>query len=207
VPRDEKRRASILSAAAGAFAERGYAATSMDDVAAAAGITRLVVYRHFESKGALYIAVLERVSHRLAEEFAKEIATPMRTGRASVLALMRVGREDPAAFALLWRHAAREPEFADYTSRFHRAIVQLVAEMLATVDIGDERRMEWAAETLVSYVVGAVLHWLDAGPSSGDDETVDQISASLPAVIEAWATVHRRGLTSRIPAGASATPR
>src|SRR5256885_5847016 len=58
------------------------------------------------------IAVLERVSHRLAEEFAKELATPARTGWASALALMRVGREDPAGFTLLWRHSAREPDFA-----------------------------------------------------------------------------------------------
>jgi AcrR family transcriptional regulator len=207
VPRDEKRRASILSAAAGAFAERGFAGTSMDDVAVAAGITRLVVYRHFPSKDALYIAVLERVSHRLAEEFAKEIATPVRTGRASVLALMRVGREDPAAFALLWRHAAREAEFADYAARFHQAIVGMVAEMLAAVDVGDRQRLQWAAEALVSYVVSAVLHWLDEGPPSGDDETVEQISASLPAIIEAWGKVHRRAVTGRTPAGASATPR
>jgi AcrR family transcriptional regulator len=37
------RRASILAAAAGAFAQRGFADTAMDDVAAAAGITRLIV--------------------------------------------------------------------------------------------------------------------------------------------------------------------
>ena len=62
------RRAAILQAAAAAFAERGFADTSMDDVAAAAGITRLIVYRHFPSKEALYVAVLEGVRDRLAEE-------------------------------------------------------------------------------------------------------------------------------------------
>ena len=47
-PRAGARRSS--AAAAGAFAERGFADTAMDDVAAAAGITRLIVYRHFDSK-------------------------------------------------------------------------------------------------------------------------------------------------------------
>src|SRR3954454_23407000 len=74
VPRDERRRQSILSAAADTFADRGFAATSMDDVAAAAGITRLVVYRHFESKEALYVAVLEAVSGRLHEAFTDAFA-------------------------------------------------------------------------------------------------------------------------------------
>ena len=65
------RRAAILRAAAAAFAERGFADTSMDDVAAAAGITRLIVYRHFDSKEALYAAVLQHVRDRLAEEGAR----------------------------------------------------------------------------------------------------------------------------------------
>ena len=67
------RRAAILRAAAAAFAERGFADTSMDDVAAAAGITRLIVYRHFPSKEALYVAVLEGVRDRLAEESVASI--------------------------------------------------------------------------------------------------------------------------------------
>src|SRR3954447_25808027 len=201
VPRDERRRQSILSAAADAFADRGFAATSMDDVASAAGITRLVVYRHFDSKESLYIAVLEAVSQRLADEFARELAAPALTGRASVVALMRVGREDPAAFSLLWRHSARETEFAAYASRFRDAIVEHVAAMLADVDIGDRRRARWAAETLVSYVVFAVLHWLDTGRPADDDDVVDQISASLPAMVQAWAAVNRGDVIDRTSVG------
>ncbi|HYD10163.1 MAG TPA: helix-turn-helix domain-containing protein, partial [Acidimicrobiales bacterium] len=46
----EDRAASILRGAADAFAHGGFAATSMEDVAAASGITKLIVYRHFGSK-------------------------------------------------------------------------------------------------------------------------------------------------------------
>jgi AcrR family transcriptional regulator len=53
------RREAIVRGAAAAFAEKGYAGTSMEDVAAAAGITKLIVYRHFSSKEELYDAVLE----------------------------------------------------------------------------------------------------------------------------------------------------
>ena len=42
----------MLRAADGLFAERGYAGTRLDDVAAAAGVTKPIVYRHFESKKA-----------------------------------------------------------------------------------------------------------------------------------------------------------
>src|SRR3954447_6219529 len=118
VPRDADRRESILRAAASAFADKGFADTSMDDVAAAAGISRLIVYRHFESKESLYVAVLERVSSRLAQVLAEHLGFEDGTGRAAVAAVMEVGREDPAAFTLLWRHAARESRFAEHAERF-----------------------------------------------------------------------------------------
>ena len=59
-----------------AFARGGYAATSMEDVAAEAGITRLIVYRHFESKEALYRAVLTAVTERLRDECQTGFSTP-----------------------------------------------------------------------------------------------------------------------------------
>src|SRR3954453_19628082 len=68
LPRDE-RRAQILVTAARAFAAEGYAATSMDDVAKSAGVTKLIVYRHFASKAELYRAILERAANRLAEKW------------------------------------------------------------------------------------------------------------------------------------------
>src|SRR3954454_14782186 len=83
VPRDAGRRESILRAAARAFGEHGFAGTSRDEVPAAAGITRLVVYRHFQSKDALYAAVLQRVSDRLGEAFTDAFAGVGRPGGAA----------------------------------------------------------------------------------------------------------------------------
>ena len=60
LPRSE-RREQIIRAAAGVFVGGGFEGTSVDDVARAAGVTRLIVYRIFESKEALYQAVLQSV--------------------------------------------------------------------------------------------------------------------------------------------------
>lgn len=54
-----ERREQLLSIARRLFAERGYEAASIDDVAAAAGVTKPIVYRHFAGKRDLYLAVLE----------------------------------------------------------------------------------------------------------------------------------------------------
>jgi len=45
-----QRREQILAAATHAFARAGFADTSLDDVAAEAGVTRVILYRHFDSK-------------------------------------------------------------------------------------------------------------------------------------------------------------
>src|SRR6266496_1646003 len=65
--RRAERREQILDAATRAFARAGFAATSLDDVAAEAGITRVILYRHFESKAEMYRAVLARACTRLAQ--------------------------------------------------------------------------------------------------------------------------------------------
>src|SRR4051812_50069115 len=72
--RRDERQAQLLSAAATAFAHAGFAGTSMEDVAATAGVTKLIVYRHFDSKDELYRAVLTQVATRLREEFEAGLA-------------------------------------------------------------------------------------------------------------------------------------
>src|ERR1022692_410267 len=55
------RRSSIVQGAAEAFARSGFAHTSMEDVATACRVTRLILYRHFETEEELYRAVLQEV--------------------------------------------------------------------------------------------------------------------------------------------------
>jgi AcrR family transcriptional regulator len=55
----KRKRAAIVSAARQAFLEGGYARTSMDRIAAAAGVSIKTVYRHFENKDDLFSAVMQ----------------------------------------------------------------------------------------------------------------------------------------------------
>ena len=57
----EETRARLLAAARLAFAEQGYAHTSMDDFTAAAGLTRGALYHHFGSKEKLLLAVIDQL--------------------------------------------------------------------------------------------------------------------------------------------------
>jgi AcrR family transcriptional regulator len=59
--RDPARKERILAAAADLVASKGYHAVSMADIGAAAGITGSGIYRHFESKSAVLVALFDRV--------------------------------------------------------------------------------------------------------------------------------------------------
>lgn len=62
-----ERREAILQAAEGAFARLGFHATTMADIAAAAGITQPMLYRHFRSKRELFLAVMDRAPGQIAQ--------------------------------------------------------------------------------------------------------------------------------------------
>ena len=179
------RRETILKGAAAAFAEKGYAGTSMEDVASAAGITKLIVYRHFTSKVELYDAVLEGVAERGREVFIAGLQAG-RPGAGAVRALLKVAREDPSAFTLLWRHAIREPQFAEHAGTIRQRGVDAAESLLASTGVESGPVRRWAAETIMSYLVSSVLHWLEEGDAADDEQFVGRVTRSLPAMIRAW---------------------
>ncbi|HEX6311162.1 MAG TPA: helix-turn-helix domain-containing protein [Acidimicrobiia bacterium] len=185
LPRAERRDA-ILRGAAEAFARAGYAATSMEDIAVASGITKLIVYRHFDSKEELYRAVLQRVFDRQAEEFVTGYGGGPGVGARS---LLTVARENPAGFRLLWQHAAREPQFAEYARELREHAVDASRALLG--GRVPPENSEWAAHTIVGYLVEAVLNWLEYGAAERDDEFVDLATDALRSGIGAWMSVDR----------------
>ena len=64
----EQRRSQLLRLATEVFTEKGYQATSMDDIATSAGVTKPVLYQHFRSKETLYEEVLDVIGEGLLAE-------------------------------------------------------------------------------------------------------------------------------------------
>jgi len=181
--RREERHASILHGAAAAFAGRGFAATSMEDVAEACGITKLIVYRHFDSKEELYRAILQRVFDRQAEELVQGLEHPEQGIGARTL--LTVAREDPAAFTLLWRHAPREPQFAAYASELRSMSVAAARDLMA-ISSDDAVFDAWTAEVVIGWLVEAVLTWLEVGEAGRDDEMVAWATEGLRRMRAGW---------------------
>jgi AcrR family transcriptional regulator len=172
------RREQILTAATEAFARSGFAATSLDDVAAEAGVTRMVVYTHFESKTALYQAALDRTGDRL-----RSATNAPDYGDLSIDALLSVAAEDPAGFRLLFRHAAREPEFRAEADRIRAAGVAAVHRLVGHT-VPDPRWAEWLCQLVPAVTLEAVIAWLDAGQPDRDT-AADRIGQVVTGIIQA----------------------
>lgn len=183
LPRAE-RRSSIVAGAARAFAASGFDATSMEDIAAASGVTKLILYRHFESKEELYRSILEAVSSRLGAEVASAVDAGRRRG-VIVPAFLTVAREDPDGFRLLWRHSSREPKFAGYAEEVHRASEAFARRLLGS-RIDDPLILDWASPTIVAFLVEAVLTWIDSGDPAADARFTDLTTRSLEALVATW---------------------
>jgi AcrR family transcriptional regulator len=176
------RREQLLSAAAAAFLERGFDGTSMESVADHAGVTRMLVYRHFESKQALYQAVLTSAVEQLQASFDPDAAgtEPGVAGQ-----LLEAARRQPDAFRLLWRHAQHEPEFAVDAREFRLVAADFADALLASL-IPNRARRRWSAILIVDFLYGGICNWLDDGDPSGDDEFARHLHWGVVGLIGAW---------------------
>jgi AcrR family transcriptional regulator len=181
--RRPERRAAIIDGAATAFARGGFAATSMAEIAAAAGVSHLIVYRHFDSKETLYEAVLERALELLTAAVADEGA--IGSHGPTPAALLAAARADRSMFEVLWRHATREPEFARYADRARDLLCDATETALAP-HVAPEH-LRWAARATNGYVVEAVLVWVEDGDPRYDDRFIAATNAALKAGVRSWA--------------------
>jgi AcrR family transcriptional regulator len=113
--RGEERREIILQKAKEAFASRGYASTSLDDVASAAGVTKPVVYDHFASKRELYFALMRRLRDELVSGAAHALAAdapPPERFAAAIGNFFEQVKREPAIIELLFVQARTEPDLA-----------------------------------------------------------------------------------------------
>jgi AcrR family transcriptional regulator len=181
LPRPQ-RREQILAAATKAFARNGFTATGLDDIATEAGITRAILYRHFDSKTDLYQAALDRFCAVLGDHVAEPVGG---FTDASIDGLLKAAIAEPAGFRLLFVHAAREPEFKALAERF-RADITEAAHLQISKLVGDPAWARWASRMAPAAAIEAIIAWLDAGQPD-PDLAADRVRHVIAGVITAAA--------------------
>ena len=153
-----ERRALILREAGRLFARHGYAGTRLDDVAAAAHVTKPMVYRHFESKKALYLALLDKHEDDLPTFLEDGLEIP------SILEhWLDYVRENSHAWVMLFRDSSGDDEIRERRRRVSLRAREVLAGFIA--ERGGARippdQIEPTAELLTSGLAGLALWWID----------------------------------------------
>ena len=158
-----ERRELILESAARLFGERGYAGTTLDEIAKESNVTKPILYRHFASKKALYIALLERHRDDLPRFFERVPADLAFEQR--VEAILEAWFDYVAEHGYAWRMLFRDSGGDDEIHAFRRGNYERAREVLASFIRGQKgipkREVEPLAEFLRAGGAGLALWSLD----------------------------------------------
>jgi AcrR family transcriptional regulator len=161
-----ERRALIEQAAARLFAERGFAATTMDEIAAAAGVSKPMVYRHFESKRALFASLIE---HRRDELAAAPLDRFLHLGgdvrdrlEAMTDAWFEHVERHPHSSRMLFEDVSGDDQLVrlqhELRARQRAADVALMRELAPHLP---EAELEPLGEVIRASLTGLALWWLE----------------------------------------------
>jgi AcrR family transcriptional regulator len=191
--RPEARPDEILNAALKVFTEKGFAAARVDDVAAAAGVSKGAIYLYFASKEALFEALVRRFAERVVAGAAERITA---LGAADPEAAIRGGlrflitmMSDPAVSAaprLVLSEAQRFPAIAALYRREVIAIGRRAVETLIAHGAARGAFREVPTDAAIRCVMGPMLAHLfltqifvdpdDPTPSPDPIATADAIA-------------------------------
>jgi AcrR family transcriptional regulator len=166
LPRAE-REVQILETARALFAERGFAAVTMDDVASRVGVTKPLLYAYFGNKDRLYIACMEPAGDAMLAAVAAAVASsggPAEALRDGVRAFFAFVEDDREAWRVLFDETLPAGgEIAARVGEYRERLLALISEsQLALLPARRRKRVAPETEALAAALLGAcesLAHW------------------------------------------------
>ena len=176
----DQRREQLLDVALRLFAGRGFAATTMDDIAGAAGVTKPLLYQHFASKRALYLELVDSVARDMLVAINERDVCGKRSppaGGSGLRGLLRARRHAPGCLPSCSSEATfpDDPELSHALHRVEDTVAEAVDPLIDAGLDSEHRRL--IAYAVVGMATGASRHWLasgvgpDPGQSRGSGES------------------------------------
>ncbi len=153
-PTQDERRAAILAAALDVFAENGFAAARLDDVAQKAGVAKGTLYLYFPDKEALFEALLQGlvspVLQRI-EVLSEDTALPasaILTGILTVFQTEIIGTNRERILRLIISEGPRFPRIAEF---YHREVISKGREIIRTIAARGYERGELPSDAMAKF--------------------------------------------------------
>lgn len=185
------REQQILDAAVACFARNGYPATSMDEIAERAGITKPLVYNYFGSKEGVYLATVERSGGELLQRILVAVAAPDTKTQLErgMLAFFQFVREHSEGWQVLYREGiTAAPGTDEALAQLRNRITALIAQQITHADKAVSDRVRADPDASAHLIVGAaeaLANWSTVHP----DRTPEQLTAHFLALL--WPGIRR----------------
>ncbi|WP_296597220.1 TetR/AcrR family transcriptional regulator [Phenylobacterium sp.] len=171
--REAERREAFMRVAARVFRQHGLAGATMEQVAAAAGVTKVVLYRRFPSKDALIQAIFAETLRRLKAEDIKAWRGYGNGMRKSLSA----ARSFEDGFILLVRHGDQDPAYQAAHAALRKRTGQRLRALLWYPDrpppSGQRPALlELSLEPMISFCNDALAYWVEKGDPARDEHFV-----------------------------------
>ena len=201
----EERRTGILDSALAVFSESGYHASSIDDIAREAGVSKALIYEHFASKQELYGDLIARNARELTQRIgAALVGVELESGSSRLAvgldAFFAFVEERRDAWRMLFRDVA-DPETATVVNRMLEQVTAEVTVLISqdpgasALDSPEDRR---ALRLLAEMLVGgtqSMANWWTSNPEAPREEMV------AIAMDFAWLGLERLSRGERWPPG------
>jgi AcrR family transcriptional regulator len=163
----QERRAQLLDVGRTLFAERGYEATSVEEIAARAKISKPVVYEHFNGKEGLYAVIVDREVQALLDRITRSLEGdhPKALLAQAAEAFLTYIEEEPEGFRIL----VRDSPVTSSTG----TLASVIGDIASQVEyiLGDQFKQRGYdtklaalySQALVGMVALAGQWWLDTG--------------------------------------------
>jgi AcrR family transcriptional regulator len=184
--RDPARKQRILAAAADLVAQRGYHAVGMTDIGAAASITGSAIYRHFDSKSAVLVALFDRVIDELlsnANVLIRDTTDDHDALEKLVRDQVRFAIEERELLLVYMREIQNLPE--DDSRRLRRKQRLYMEEWVHLLGELRSDLIDTEARALVHAAIGAiqsVLHYQSGLPAERLAELMTQAAMAVLGV-------------------------
>lgn len=165
-----ERRAQLLDIGRAVFAERGYQATSIEEIAKRAAVSKPIVYEHFGGKDGLYEVVVEREIERLLDRITAslDVESPRKMVEQAADGLLTYIEEERDGFRILVRDAPTPTE-----ARRYDRVISDIASQVEYILVEQFRQRGYDpnlapiySHALVGMVASVGEWWLDAGKPS-----------------------------------------
>jgi len=161
----EARRAQLLDVARSVFAADGYHGAAMEQIASSAGVTKPVLYQHFESKKELYLALLQQDMSRLLNQVEKtieQVSSNRERIHGGIEAYFTFIDQNEGSFRLLFRETmGADPDFREVIDRFRDAVASRIGAIIASETGLPKAESELLARGVVGISESAAQWWLE----------------------------------------------